>query len=94
MTFAQFNDEADDTARMAIAIAQSRLPHLVYSYHLEFNDDATGEPSVWVELAVDDAAVSSCNKKIAELRTFMDKIRKAAMTAGVSRRPYFRLVDR
>lgn len=94
MSFTMFKREQEDTALMKDAISKAHLPKSVKSYKIVFDEDTTGEPALWVQLFVDDKAVSGSRTKLNELQTFMDDARKVAPVIGVSRRPYFRVLAR
>ena len=68
-------------------------PPAVKGFELEFGEDSTGDPAVWVWLMIDDD-VSPSAEKIRELGYFSRDLQSAIIDAGLSRWPYVRFRTR
>jgi hypothetical protein len=68
-------------------------PPAVKGFELEFGEDSTGDPAVWVWLMIDDD-VSPPAEKIKELGRFRRGLVSAIMDAGLSHWPYVRFRTR
>jgi hypothetical protein len=62
-------------------------PAAVKGYELEFGEDSTGDPAVWIWLAIDDDVRPSA-EKIQELGEFRRDVQSAILDAHLSRWPY------
>lgn len=81
--------KADSTeARTIQEIVTARpWPPAVKGYKLEFGEDSTGDPAVWIWLAIDDDVRPSA-EKIHALGEFRRDVQSAILDAHLSRWPY------
>jgi hypothetical protein len=65
------------------------LPAAVKGIELEFGEDSTGDPAVWIWLLVDDDVAPSA-AKLDELGRFQRGLLSDSIDAGLSHWPYVR----
>jgi hypothetical protein len=80
---------ADSAAARTIQeiVTALQWPAPIKGYALELGEDSTGDPAVWVGLAIDDDVRPSA-EKIRELGRFRRDVQSAILDAHLSRWPY------
>ena len=82
-----------DHAVIEQALRKLRHPAEVKGWELEFGDDASGDPAVWVRLRVPTGdAVASSSSRVSALSEFTYRVHQALMQVGLSRWPYVSVV--
>jgi hypothetical protein len=65
------------------------LPPNVHRFDVDFGEDSTGDPAVWIWLTVDDELQPS-PQSIAGLNSFVTDVRSDILRAGLRHWPYVR----
>ena len=66
-----------------------RRPAEVKGWQVEFGDDASGDPAVWVRLQVPEGdKVAASSGRVSELASFTFRVQQALLKAGLTRWPY------
>lgn len=77
----------EETVREVVENAQ--LPDFVRGVQAEFDNDAAGDPAVWLFVTVSDDE-SESDKFEDHALAVLDTLRKAVLSSGIQRWPYIR----
>jgi hypothetical protein len=71
-----------------------RMLHGVKAVEVDFGEDSTGDPAVWISLTVDDE-ISPSQQRISELSDLARSLRDEILKTGIAYWPYvnFRVSD-
>ena len=61
------------------------------NYSIEFGEDSTGQPSVWIRLAIDDDHRDPSKSWISEVGDFLAELRKSLLNKPIRHWPYIEL---
>jgi hypothetical protein len=84
--------ESEDLQIVVTLIEGLSIPAGVLSYDIQFDDDSTGDPSIFVMVTINDKHFTSRKKHLNELVAFMNEVTRQALMNGVSRWPYVKLI--
>lgn len=86
------HSESEDRQLLEALIKGMGIPPGVLSFDIEFHDDSTGDPSIFLLVKIDEKFIEARRKRFNELWTFTDDVQRQALKLGISRWPYVRLV--
>ena len=81
---------ARETKIVEDIVRKWRLPPNVRRFDVEFGEDSTGDPAVWIWLLVDDE-LSPSSQSISRMERFVTDVRSELLRKGLRHWPYFRL---
>jgi hypothetical protein len=85
--------ESEDLQIVATLIKGMTIPAGVISYDITFDEDWTGDASIYILVKVNEKYIAAKKKHFRDVVTFTDEVQKQALQLGVSRWPYVRLVS-
>lgn len=85
--------ESEDLQIVVTLMKGVSIPAGVLSYDIQFDDDSTGDPAIFVMVKINDKYFTSRKKHLNELVEFMSAVTRQALTNGVSRWPYVKLIS-
>jgi len=84
---------ADEAQRIRdalnVVLKQQQFPYGIKGFDLEFGEDATGDPAVWISFPIDDDLHPS-KEKLSRLNKLVQQTHDMIREYGVSRWPYVR----
>ena len=86
------SNEKADAQTIKLVLKSVHLPADVKSYQLEFTEDSTGMPAVWINLKVDEDNTPS-DTKIEKLAQLKRRITSALFEKEITSWPYIRYVS-
>jgi hypothetical protein len=84
---------ADEARRIRdalnVVLKQQQFPYGIRQFDLEFGEDSTGDPAVWILFPIDDDPDPS-TEKLSSLNRLVHQTRDMIREYGVTRWPYVR----
>lgn len=94
MVNSSFSGSQNERRLIDEVVSSQRFPKgLTRNYKVEFGEDSTGQPSVWIRLVVDDEHQNPTTTWIVEVRDFVAILRKELLEKPLSHWPYIELTS-
>ena len=74
---------------LKVLLKQQRFPYGIKQFDLEFREDATGDPAVFISFPIEDD-LSPSREKASNLHKLVRQVQNIVREQGVSRWPYVR----